>query len=377
MIEFKQYQKIYEDAQNLLSEGKTDDLKKMLMDALKTIDDENVLQTMIDSLQEPVIRENLVKWSSSKNLPIAIVEMLVTKLLKTRELTTEQKVKFAKDLAAGNYYLDFGAMLKASEAKRVNPSNFYKIDPDVAEWVWKSTKDEKSASILGASTNIGKGEVPFVILGGLAKPTKGDLEFGSSMIEVKEGGGAAMIPKGMVHPTNFLKDMQALLKKKLPANVFAKLPKQLAKAGDSLAFKLSISDKNGFPFGEFCRENNIPVNTCKEIIQKYIDMVYPYKFDVKKYINNDYKMDIKKFGKDSFVSNWIQYQKGYGFSHLMYLFSGQKTTAPFIYSMKGKADVEKFYDACGKCDFSGADAFGRAAAFGGGYNISLMKKNLR
>lgn len=377
MIAFDKYQTIYEEATKLLTEGKVDDLKKMLIASLKTVEDEGVLQTMIDTLQEPVIRENLIKWTSSKGLPLAMVEMLTVKLLRTRDLTTEQKVKFAKDLGEGNYYLDFGAMLKSSEAKKVNPSNFYKIDSQVAEWVWANTKDEKSASLLAASTNIGKGEVPFVILGGLGKPSKGDLEFGSSMIEVKEGGGAAMIPKGMVHPTNFMKDMQTLLKKKLPSSVFAKLPTQLSKAGDSLSKMLSISDKYGFPFGQFCKENNVSVADCKDIMQKFVDMVYPYKFDVKKYISNDYKLDTKRFGKDSFVSNFLQYQKGYGFSHLMYLFSGQKKTPPFIYSMRGKADAEKFYDACGVCDFSGTDAFGRYASFGGMYNVALMKKNLR
>ena len=376
VIEFKKYNSLYEQAKTALAEGTTDDLKKILTDALKTINDESLLQTLVDTLQEPVIRESLVAWASEKSLPLAMVEMLTSKLVKTKDLTAEQKVKFAKDLADGNYYLDFGKMLSASESKRVSPGNYFQVDVSVAQWVWSATANERSATLLGASTNVGKGEVPFVILGGLEKPTKGDLEYGGNMIEVKEGSGAAMVPKGMVHPTNFLKDMQALLQKTLPAEVYKKLPTQLSKAGDSLAFMLSISDTHGFPFGQFCKENNIPVKTCQDVMQKYIDMVYPYKFNVKTYISNDYTLDVQKFGKESFVSNWLEYQKGYGFSHLMYLFSGQKTAAPFIYSMKGKTDAEKFYDACGKCVFSGADAFGRATAFGGTYNVSLMKKNL-
>lgn len=367
---------IYEEAKGLLMEGNLAELKKLLVNAIKEIDDEAQLQSIMDSLKEPVMREHLNTWAQSKSLPPALVDHIITKLLKTNMLTIEQKMLFAENMAKGKYYLDFGGMLKASEGSKVDPSKFFKIDPTVAAFIMSETKDDKSSSLLAAPTNIGKGEVAFVILGGLGKPSKGDLEYGSAMIEVKEGAGAAMAPKAMVHPTKFLKDMQDLCKSKLPAPVFKKLPTQLGKAGNSLAYMLSITDKHGFPFGQFCKENNVPVKVCKEIMQAYIDKVYSFRFNIAKYIKNDYSCDVKGFGKDSFVAMFAQYQKEYGFSHLMYFFSGAKKTMPFIYSMKSSKDASSLFDKVGMTIFSGADEFGRAYGFGGTYHVPSMKTNL-
>lgn len=371
MMDFKKYQAV----QQLLTEGKVDDLKKLLIDSIKDMDDASELEKIAVTLREPIIRGHLEEWAKSKNLPAAMVDYLTNILIKTNKLSVEQKLQFAADMEDGNYYMDFGKMLKASESKRVSPSQFYKRDTAVADYIMMATKDEKSNSIVAAPTNVGKGEIAFIILGGLEKPKKGDLEFGSAMIEVKEGSGAAIAPKGMVHPTKFLKDMQGELKKALAKDVFDKLPKQLGKAGDSLAKVLSITEA-GFPFGQFCKENKVPIKVCKDIMQSFHNKVYSFKFDVKKYIKNDYTIDTKRYGKDSFEAMFKQYQKEYGYTHLMYFFSGAATTAPFVYSMKTSADAGKLFDKAGVTNFSGADEFGRAYGFGGTYNVSKMKKNL-
>ena len=72
MMDFQKYQAV----QQLITEGKVDDLKKLLIDSIKDMDDASELEKIAVTLREPIIRGHLEAWASSKNLPAAMVDYL-------------------------------------------------------------------------------------------------------------------------------------------------------------------------------------------------------------------------------------------------------------------------------------------------------------
>ena len=337
------------------------------------------LENVISLLNKPMLEKFLQKWAEKKSLPPRLVENLSTKLATTNKLTLEEKIEFVNDLANGNNMLDFNAMIRNSHNKKVSIYNYIKSNKKkIANWVIENYRDVVEAQLLGAPTNIGKGELVMIILGGLSKPSKGDLQTSSEMIEVKEGGGAAMIPKRCIHPNKILSGMRNYIRSK-HADLGKLMPTRDSGGGeDTLAWYLSIQTRrtgNVFPLGELARTNGISIESVRDVMQEYHDRVYAgsLRFDVKKYIQNDYKFKFNEYGEENFASLFEGYRSEYGFTNLMYFNIGhgggaKRYGGETVYCIKNKSDAKAFWKKYGTLAFTGADTFGRAYGYGGSYS---------
>jgi hypothetical protein len=264
-------------------------------------------------------------------------------------------------------------MTAASKNKVVSPTAFYK-HKKYASLIFATTKTENDKQLLGASTNIGKGEVTFIIAGGLQKPKQGDLEDGNNVIELKEPS-AFIGPKGMSHPSKALKDMRRYISQKTDAP----LPKadrstgRGATAADALSKLLTIKWMNGkgeFPLGDWAKANSVPLSVVKQILDEYHSHVYSFTFRASKYVNSDYSFRFKEYGEDSFAGMFAEYQKQSSFKTLMIFDVGSEK----VYTISSKEDAKRLFSQVGLVIFSGQDAHGLDGALGGKIHASKFKK---
>jgi hypothetical protein len=364
-----------------------DELKKQIIAYINrsstTVDQ---LETIVAAMNRPLLESSLKKWGQSKGLPKALIDDLTNKLSNSNDLTQYEKLKFVNDLADGVYYLDFKGMLRSALNKKTKlKDHFTAGNSKVANWILKTYRDNTTASLLGAPTNIGKGEIAMIILGGLKKPSKGDLETDSEMIEVKEGGGAAMIPKKAIHPNKQISAIKAHIRTN-HKDLYELLPSTDAGGGENnVAHILSIKTTGSgdvFPLGQLAKVNGIPVSTVRDVMQKFHDLVYAgsLRFDVKKYIKDDYSFDFNSYGRDNFAALFHGYKSEYGFTNLMYFNighppGGTKTYGnETVYCFKNKEDAKAFYKRFGSISFTGGDNFGRAYGYGGTYNEAKYRR---
>lgn len=340
------------------------------------------LEGILILLNRPILEKNIKNWLTNSGLPAKMGNVLLAKLTSTRELSLGERMRLVEILGSGGKLMDFDKMLNASRGRKVKVSNYF-LEPKLASWVMKNFRNENDKALLGAPTNIGKGEVAFVILGGLSKPAKGDLSTSTETIEVKEGKYANMTPKNTIHPNSFLKDMRKHLEKY--PGVKEKLPVRdtTAAKGDTknLAYLLSIRklpNKTGsFPLAEFSKaEGVMTASQVTETMQKYHDLVYnKTKINMSKYIKSNMSFDFDSYGEDTFTQLLKKYQQEDGFSNLMY-FNGPKNFGDeTVFCMKNTDDAKKFYKSFGEVRFSGNDRYKLEYGYGGTYNESKFRSS--
>jgi len=350
-------------------------LKDRAIKAIQSIPDADTrtINNVLATIYEPIIRTNVEKWCKLKGFPPKGIIYLTNKIVFSN-LSIDEKLEMVDMLGKDQKFLDFGKMYNASMNKTVSVDRYFKHSK-FGKFIMDECKNDNDAQVLGASANIGKGEIAFIVAGGLMKPSQGDLEWNRKVIELKEPS-AAIQPHGVNHPSKFMGEMRKFITdelKKKGLNI--PLPKGNHGPGDTLAELLTIKWSQTKPMGkfdflDFAKKHKIPLATTKLIVKKFHQLVLPYTFDPGKYISASYGFDYKKYGRESFKASYLAYRKESSWNTLM-VYSITKDT---VYTIEDGDDAVKLWNACGEVDFSGKDKHGRAGAYGGKLHETMFKR---
>lgn len=348
-------------------------LKKLAITSLENVHhtDTKTINGVLAAINEPLVRANVEKWCGLKGLPPKAVDYLTNKILRSG-LDINEKLELATLLGEDKKLLDFTKMIKASNNRAVSPSQYYNY-PKYANMLMAATKMDNDKQILGAPTNIGKGEIAFIVTGGLHKPRQGDLEDGPNVIELKEPT-ANLGPKGLSHPNKSIKLMRMYMEKK----GMGPLPKADTSVGrgqgpeDALSKLLEIKYMNGkgeFPLGDWAKKNGIPLKDVKDVVDEYHRHVYPFTFKASNYINGNYGFDFNKYGRESFAAQYAEYQKQSSFKTLMVF----DVKSEKVYTIASANDAKQLWDQVGMVYFSGGDRHGLEVSYGGKIHATKFK----
>jgi hypothetical protein len=354
-------------------------LKQQAIKALQSVSDTDTktLNRVLSSINEPIIEANVRKWCNLKGLPPKAIDYLTKKIIGS-SFSIEEKLELSSLLGNDKALLDFKKMYTASKNKTVDISTYYNY-PKYADFIMNACKNDNDKQVLGASTNIGKGEIAFIIAGGLKKPTQGDLQDGPHVIELKEPT-AGIKPHSTSHPDVFLRDIRAFIKNLTGVD----LPKKDripggggpydASACNVLTIKWNQNSGTGeFNLGKWAKDNKISLAHVRSIMKKYHKLVYGSNagsFDGGSYVTSLDNFNYKKYGKDSFALNYDAYKKESTFKTLM-VYSPDKNTC---YTITTSNDAKKLFEQAGKVEFSPQDSHHLKHAYGGVLHDTLFKR---
>lgn len=351
-------------------------LKQQAIKALQSVSDTDTktLNRVLSSINEPIIQANVNQWCSLKGLPPKAVDYLTKKIIASN-FSIEEKLEMSSLLANDKSFLDFTKMYNASKNKVVKIDSFYNY-PKYGKYIMDACKNDNDKQVLGAPTNIGKGEIAFIIAGGLKKPSQGDLMDGPKVIELKEPS-AGIKPHSTSHPDVFLRDMRTFITN-LTGVELPKLDRVSGKAksyDDSLSTVLTLRwSKTGgaglFNLGKYAKDKGISLAHVRKILSHYHKLIYGTAFDAGSYVRSLDSFDFQKYGKDSFGLNYDRYKKESDWNTLM-VYSIHKDT---VYTITTTNDAKKLWDQVGKIEFSPQDKHHLAHAYGGVLHDTAFKK---
>jgi len=355
----------HKEAQNLLTEGRYDDLKKMVLKYVDQMDassdSQKALENVLSTLNAPIISANLDVWAKKCGLDgLPLIDALKTIFIRANELTFEEKIAATEKMATGTPLMSVKQIISDSHGSIKKVSSYY-TDKKLCSFIMDKTRTMTDASLLRAPTNIGAGEVSFIVLGNLSKPKLGDLEVGGvGTVEVKTPG-AGIAPKDMVHPSKVILDV-AKNAKKITGIKDLKFPSDFKEAAALMrVVNLKSSGKKSFALGDYFKENKYPIAGMKKLFDYAHEKIYKKKMNVSQFINNDYTIDYNKYGAYTFVEMFEAYKKQTKFDTLMYY--DYKTER--MYCISSRADAEKFYSQYGQVELNFGDKHGRDQKFGG------------
>lgn len=357
----------YEHAeyQELLNEGRYDDLKSMALKYINDLDSSadsaRALEDVMSALNTPIINKNLDTWAKQCGLSgLPLIDTLKGIFIRANELTFEEKVKMTERMASGEPLMSVQKIINDSH-KGIKKVSSYYTDKKACEFVMNKTRNMTDASLLRASTNIGAGEVSFIVLGNLSKPKLGDLEVpGIGTVEVKTPG-AGIAPKNLVHPSKVILDV-AKNAKKITGIKDLKFPTDFKEAAALMSVKkLRASGKKQFPLGDYFRENKYSLIGMKKLFDYAHDKIYKKKLNVSQFINSDYSLNFDKYGAYTFMEMFMDYKQQTRFDTLMYYDYNTER----MYCITSRGDAEEFYKKYGQVELSFGDKHGRDQKFGG------------